>query len=365
VVSFVTLNRAAAPPPGPAATAEKPPVAQEGAVAVRRTEARLLVVGTLCFLAGAGYLALDNLIGYRWHQLPAYALLLVGLSAVGMTVALRGALLLGADVRRDFLYSVTGLAALLIPYLAADNLLLGSYDLRHSLFTLLVTGLITTGHTLDDAARSWLDHAFFTPVVREERAAARAYVEALATQPVGPHPELTTPKAFDDVVRRALTNLSDPTKLASSPLLTLRVVSQGVTEGALEDNRLNRAAVLREIMLDLLEGLRGSGGPPTGDAWRYYNCLYYPYARGLGRRRAPAMLRQLAERRRREGGPRGELEQVLEWLLQVDEDTFYKWQRRGSDTIAAALCEREAAAGGATPQATQPEPARLADTPQI
>jgi hypothetical protein len=33
----------------------------------------------------------------------------------------------------------------------------------------------------------------------------------------------------------------------------------------------------------------------------------------------------------------------------VDEDTFYKWQRRGSDTLAAALREREAAAGGVVP----------------
>jgi hypothetical protein len=30
----------------------------------------------------------------------------------------------------------------------------------------------------------------------------------------------------------------------------------------------------------------------------------------------------------------------------VDEDSFYKWQRRSSDTVAAALRDREAAAGG-------------------
>ncbi|MDB5075225.1 MAG: hypothetical protein JWO42_1404, partial [Chloroflexi bacterium] len=42
-------------------------------------------------------------------------------------------------------------------------------------------------------------------------------------------------------------------------------------------------------------------------------------------------------------------ERVVHWLMQVDEDTFYKWQRRGSDAIAGALREREAAAGGAVP----------------
>ena len=47
----------------------------------------------------------------------------------------------------------------------------------------------------------------------------------------------------------------------------------------------------------------------------------------------PAVLRQLRERCQREGGARSDLEQVLDWLLQVEEDTFNKWQRRGSDTL--------------------------------
>lgn len=38
---------------------------------------------------------------------------------------------------------------------------------------------------------------------------------------------------------------------------------------------------------------------------------------------------------------RAEQERVLTWLLQVDLDTYYKWQRRGSNTIALILRERE------------------------
>ena len=68
--------------------------------------------------------------------------------------------------------------------------------------------------------------------------------------------------------------------------------------------------------------------------------------RGVTRRRAPAEVRALRERREREGGPRSEQERVVEWLLQVDEDTYYKWQRRASDTIALTLREREAVACG-------------------
>lgn len=317
------------------------------------TPMRLLFAGALCFLLGAGYLGLDTMLGGPWYEFPAYVLLLVGLAAVGATVALRSALLLGKDVRRDFVYSFTGLTVLLALYLIADGAFVGFDTGGHVMFTLLLAALITAGHTLYDVGRDWLDLAFFSPAVRQERAAARAYATALGTQPAGPHPDLLTPKAFDDAVRRALTNLSDPTKLATSPLLNLAVVARGVADQGVEDNRLNRAAVLKEILLDLLDGLRphDGGGTVTGPAWRYYNCLYYPYVRGIGRRRAPTALRQITERRQREGGPRGELEQILAWLLQVDEDTFYKWQRRGSDTIAAALREREVASGGAVPEA--------------
>jgi hypothetical protein len=346
------LSRMGAADPGaatitaPAGTAREVPPAALGPV-MPLGEVRLMVAGATCFVIGAGYIAIGELPSVSLHELPAYVLLLVGLGAVGVTVALRSALLLGKDLRRDFLYSFTNLLILVVPSIAVLGAIEGFADVRHGLAALLLIGIFTTGYTLYDTLREQLDKVFFTPVVQEERAAARAYEEALATQPAGPNPELATRKAFDDAVRRALTHLSDPTKLATSPLLNLQTVGRGVADQHLEDNRLNRAAVLKEILVELLDGLRPAdrGGVVTADASRYYNCLYYPYVRGLTRRRGPTVLRQLQERRRRDGSPRSDLERVIEWLLQVDEDTFYKWQRRGSDTIAAALREREATAG--------------------
>jgi hypothetical protein len=301
-------------------------------------EVRLLVSGAVCFVVGAGYLALTELPSMHLSQLPGLPLLLIGLAAVGTTVALRSALLLGKDLRRDFLYSFTNLLLLVLPSILVFGLLIGFGNGQRGLAALLLVAIITSGHTLYDTVREWLDKAFFPPVVREERAAARAYEEALAIAPAGPNPELATRKAFDDAVRRALTHLSDPTKLATSPLLSLQIVGRGLTEQQGEDNRLNRATVLKEILLELLDQLRPNAhtGSITGDAYRYYNCLYYPYVQGVTRRRGPTILRQLQERRRRDGGARTDLEQVVDWLLQVDEDTYYKWQRRGSDTIAAA-----------------------------
>jgi hypothetical protein len=315
------------------------------------SELWLLVLGACCFLAGAGYEAVRKLAAASWDEVPSFLLLIAGLGAVGATVVVRSALLLGRDVRRDFLYNFAGMLALLVPFLLITTPLVGFDDGRRRLLALALAALFTVGHTTYNRVREWLDTAFFTPDVREERAAARAYLEALAVPPAGPTPELATRKAFDDAVRRGLTHLSDPTKLATSPLLHLQLVAQGVAAAQQEDNRLQRAAVLKEILLELLEALRppDGAGPIIGDAWRFYNCLYYPYVRGISRRRAPALQAQLQARRRLEGTPRSDLERVVNWLLQVDEDTFFKWQRRGSDTIAAALRERERAAGGVVP----------------
>jgi hypothetical protein len=99
----------------------------------------------------------------------------VGPGAVGATVTMHGALLLGKDLRRDALYSAAGLAVLLALSLAAVLPLIGVDDLRHGFFALLLVALLTATHTLFDATRDGLDAAFFPPVVRQERAAARAY----------------------------------------------------------------------------------------------------------------------------------------------------------------------------------------------
>ena len=93
--------------------------------------------------------------------------------------------------------------------------------------------------------------------------------------------------------------------------------------------------MLEQVLIALLTDLRPrhQDGAPPGSPWRFYNCRYYPYpyVRGISRRRALTVLRGLLERRTCKG-----------------------WQRRGSDTIAAALREKERAAEGEVP----PDPAQ-------
>ena len=185
------------------------------------------------------------------------------------------------------------------------------------------------------------------------------------TEPCKPYPTPILPipiplldpdhfKAFDNSVRRAITQLCDPTKLAVSPLLNLSIITASLYEQGLSDTPFHRVAILKEVLAELVNGLQPHRRTEscTDTACRFYNCLYYPYVLGITRRRAPTVLRGLREQRQQTGGPCSEQEQVLIWLLQVDEDTYYKWQRRGSDTLARILRERESAAIHAIPAAS-------------
>jgi len=308
----------------------------------------MLIVGSACFLLGGAYFTLLRLHGGSWSDLPAWLLLLAGLCGLSATIGVRSNLLLGIDVRRDFLYSSASLALLVAPYLLLSAAFIGFDDVRYRLLAFAVVTLIVLAHALHGRIGAWLDRAFFTVPVREERASVRAYMEALSTERVGPDLSLAAPKDFDDAVRRAIASISDPTKLATSPLLNLGLVTRALHERVLEDSRLNRAAVLKQLLLELLAGLKpaGTDAGPAGDACRYYDALYYPYVCGLSRGRAPSVLRQLQERRNREGTGVTEMERLASWILQTDDATFYRWQRRASDTIAVALREREAIVRG-------------------
>jgi hypothetical protein len=327
----------------------------------------VLAGGALFFLAGALWLTARKNWGLEISILPGFICLFVGLAALGYGVAHFGLLLDGQNIQRDFLYNLTGIV--LINLLYGGLLTLAGPATVES--ALALVALVTLTHTTFDIGRNVLDRLFFSRAERDARAEARDYATALGTTPVTTStlalepeapvapPEQAAPvaeqaktaateqgyKAFENQVRKALTSLKSPPQLAKSPLLALALVEQRVAQAGQEDNRLNRAAALRELLIEQIEGLRpNSDGAAhrVGEAWRFYNVLYYPYVRELSRKSALAEARRLSEERRRNGQREpGELEQVLNWLADVDEDTFYKWQRRASDTIATILWEEQ------------------------
>lgn len=121
-------------------------------------------------------------------------------------------------------------------------------------------------------------------------------------------------------------------------------VENRLKRDSLVDNRLNRAAVLKSILTEMIEHLRPAGNLTYGttDTWRFFNVLFFPYVREISKKQAFAEARHLADERRKSGvTEKSEMEKALEWLSDIEEDTFYKWQRRASDTIAESLREEE------------------------
>lgn len=320
---------------------------------------KLLVAGAVLFVVGALYISSR----FNWNPaisvLPGYLCLFVAIAALSYGIANFGLLLEGKSVRRDFFYNLTGISLITLLYV-------GLLSLTGWLSTpglLALVGLVIVTHMLVDRGRSILDKLFFSQAEQVARAEARDYATDLGTAPVVPPtltaedplasglqpleaaPEAAAPtdeKAFKNLVRKALTALKSPPQLAKSPLLALKLVEQRVAQAGYEDNRLNRVSALRELLIEQIEGLRpkDSSSLPTGDAWRFYNVLYYPYVRELSRKGALAEARRMEKERQRSGRREpDELEQVLHWLADIDEDTFYKWQRRASDMIAATVWE--------------------------
>ncbi len=325
-----------------------------------RQQLRLLLAGGALFLAGALWISIRYYLVLDISLLPSYGCLLAGAALIGYGIAFWGLLLEGIDVRRDFAYSLTGILILNSAYLA---LLAATGGL--SVWSLLaLASLVTLTHTAFDGGRALLDRLFFSRDEQAARAEAREYATSLGTAPIeapvampvlAAAAEVDQPvhstgiddlKEFRTLVRRAISALRNPPQLAQSPLLALPLVGRRVAEAEQKDSRLTRVASLRELLIEQIEDLRPAGGlaNPTGDAWRFYNVLYYPYVKELSRKAALSEARRIERERERSGASSpGELEQVLYWLADVDEDTFYKWQRRASDTIATILWEENRA----------------------
>ena len=83
-------------------------------------------------------------------------------------------------------------------------------------------------------------------------------------------------EAFDRAVRRALSNLRDLPRLATSPLIDSPLVAGEATS-------LDRARALHRLLVASIDQLRppGATGFSSEAPYRHFNALYYPYVVGL------------------------------------------------------------------------------------
>jgi hypothetical protein len=351
-----------------------------GRAAIQR-QLGMLIGGAVLFCAGALWLPLGFWL--NGTSLPGVLLLYCGLAVVGYAATHTGLLFSGQNSQRDFAYSLAGILLLIAIYL----IVVAAAGRLSVIGTLSIILLVILTHSAFDAGRGLLDRLFFSPEERRARREARAYATILGSQPVdllgtgmtsrdeqpadepptddddppevaptapdaagsmalgaAPVAERGASKEFKQAVRRAITDLKSPPQLARSPLLTLPLVTERLQHEQRADNRLNRAALLRELLLEYIEALRPTDrtAPTASDAWRFYNVLYYPYVREISRKAALSELRRLEPAVEAGDAEATELAAVLSWLDSIEEATFYKWQRRASDIIATSLWEDNA-----------------------
>src|SRR5690606_21234920 len=126
-----------------------------------------------------------------------------------------------------------------------------------------------------------LDRLFFRSGKQETRDALRTLMRNAARQRDDSPPVLDLDEdEFIRLTRRALSHMPDLPRLAASPLTTMQIVSERVEADA---NALQRANELRQILTECIQALRPQerGEYGTGDEWRFFNALYYPYVAGM------------------------------------------------------------------------------------
>jgi len=138
------------------------------------------------------------------------------------------------------------------------------------------------------------------------------------------------PQEFERLTRRALSQMGNLPKLASSPLTRLPLVTHRLAQNGQADGTLARANELKTLLGESITKLqpRDEGEFGTTDAWRHYNALHFPYVVGL----RPYSRRAFHD---------DEYQEVLDWFRsQVPERTLYNWQTAAARLVARDLRER-------------------------
>ncbi len=273
----------------------------------------LIAVFALFITLSSGLLILP----LNWIPLD-WGMALLGLDLIFLGVALTAwdAFDEGASIRaplaRSFVASFYYSGALgLIAILFGGNSTL--------LLILITFGILT--QTFSNLIQSWLDRLTLPQRINDERETLRQTADAL--------PSLSTlePASMDEeqftrLTRRALSNLGDLGKLASSPLVNLPMV-QGT-------NPLDRTHALKALLIQAIQKLKPQSNAKFGttDEWRYYNAVYFPYVQGLkpySRRADDESLDDVSCA-------------ALEWFQSsVPERTLHNWQNIAAKLIAEEL----------------------------
>jgi len=240
----------------------------------------------------------------------------------------------GEALLPDFLRAFIG--AILVAMLLGGQVILFmslSGEVTSAALLLLITVMSTAIalQTFSDGVQQALDNLIFGQhQAVQERAELRAVTQAIPRFDGSLNINTLPEKEFNRLTRRALSNMGNLTKLASSPLSNLPIIHQRLMDKGQSDGTLDRANELKLILSESIDRLKppDSGDFGTTDEWRYYNALYFPYVMGLKPFSRRYVMDDFDE----------DIREILNWFrIHVPERTLYNWQSAGAKLIAQDL----------------------------
>ncbi|MCB0019856.1 MAG: hypothetical protein KDE09_18830, partial [Anaerolineales bacterium] len=218
----------------------------------------------------------------RWAQLFVLSIG-IDLLVLGVGVASLEAFSSGETVRLDMARSFGGslLAALLFGLQVGMAIYLVG-ELTWALLLLLLATVATAIllQTMSDSWQTLLDRLVLLrlPALAGERQALRETASALSRTGPGSRLAEMSPAEFARLTRRALGQMGDLPRLASSPLIYLPEVSERVRHDGNGQSALGRAAMLKQVLGERIAQLKPAGPETFGTTaeWRHYNALHFP-----------------------------------------------------------------------------------------
>lgn len=188
----------------------------------------------------------------------------------------------GETLLLDATYSF--IRAMLIALLFGGQVALASGGHYNFSMLALLFGVVAAAiasQVFTESIQNGLDRLVFArlPALRRARAELRTAASLLPRADYSLDLEILPDDEFVRLTRRALSHMSDPGKLAVSPLMRLPMLDQRVKSG----HTLERASELKLLLTESVNPLKppAKGDFGTADEWRFYNVLYFPYVLGI------------------------------------------------------------------------------------
>jgi hypothetical protein len=200
---------------------------------------------------------------------------------------------------------------------------------------ILLYAVVATAITLQAVqpqVQSVVDQIAFRgqPKLRSDRADLRSAEQALPRTSSAVDFVAMDEADFTRLVRRALTNVTDLPRLASSPLIYLPQVTADLAAINAKDDVIERSVALKRLLIAQITRLKPTEGQDfdTSNSWRHYNALYFPYVLGLKPYNTRLDTDDLDPAHR----------EIMDWFrAQVPERTLYNWQNAAAKLVAQQL----------------------------